>query len=383
MPPQNTDERDGKPSASTMDRRENCPGSEPAERGLPPLKEESYTVEGTDIHAAMESGDLSKLTGDSLQTAEKLTELQKDAVRIWHEERKLDPEKTSIAREERLWVHNRKTLDPLVSAKLDIRYVNEDDGLIIDYKTGFLDAPPAYVNAQLRTQAVCLWHEFPNLKNIRVAIAHARFKPTFDFCDYSATDLQAAENLIITSLWRGAQPNAPRFAGTWCRYCRAQANCREAASFALLPVAIVPVKPPFKDVAELVSALSIQDLALINSRKSVAEKIFEEVNKRLKSLTPEELAKVGLMLKPNSPSRDIPDVKALYAILKEMGFADGDEFMAWCSISIGAMEDTVVDRIAATNKITKKDAKVLFGSIIEPAVKWEPRSPTLKRLSEL
>lgn len=401
MPPQTTKphvdtERGNLPSASGLDRVLNCPGSVAAERELPPMKEESYTTEGTDIHAALETGDPSKLSGDSLQICEKLLHLADEAVRIWHEENKLDETKTLVGKEERFWIHDRRTLNPLASAKLDRCYVNfahaeekprgsgewfqNGRGLIIDYKSGFLDAPPAYINAQLRTQAVALWHEYPELQHVRVAIAHSRFKTTFDFCDYALSDLQAAEQEIVTGLWKSAQPNASRAAGTWCRYCKAQANCREAAAYALLPVSMMPIQPPFKDVSVMVSQLSVSDLGKIHSRKAIAERIFKAVAERLKSLPADDLASIGYALKTNNPTRDFPDVKQLFQLLSEAKFATSDEFLSWCSVRIGDMEDSIVKSIATTNKITQKDAKGILASVIEPANQPQPRAPTLEVL---
>jgi hypothetical protein len=379
------DERGGLPSGSNMDKVLNCPGSPAAERyeGEPPVEEEDWAAQGTRIHKALETNDLSLLDEEETELARRLERMIEEGFGEWLAAFELQWEQTKVGKEERFWMHDRRTLAALASAQLDRVYVNGPFGLVIDTKTGFLDAAPAYLNAQLKTQAVVLWHEYPALSHIRVAIAQHRFKSKYDYCDYDLEALRLAEQDLLFGFWRARQPDAPRFPGTWCRYCRARGVCREAAAYSLLPVVTLDVADQTvskKEIEERVSRLSHRDLAAVQSRKSVAENIFKAVSDRLKSLPAAQLAAVGFTLSEGDMVREVSNAQALFALLYGEKLCTEEEFADWIKVGLTDMEAVLVPRLAQRQGGTQKAARAALAGMIGPFIKLKPKAPSLQRL---
>src|SRR5579872_2747155 len=113
--------RDNKPSASGAERFSNCPGSWNAEQyareHCEELKISPLAQNGTDIHSALETGDISKLGLTEAQIAQRLKAIDDSARDAWHQEFELNPEETFVGKEERLSIGNDEA-----SAKIDKLY---------------------------------------------------------------------------------------------------------------------------------------------------------------------------------------------------------------------------------------------------------------------
>lgn len=385
--PEPVDERAGLPSASGIERMMMCPGSKHAEEGQPEPEDNEASSEGTIIHTARETGDVSELTDEQIQIVDRLTTVEAQALEAWRNYNKI-PAQTEVkaVREERMWFREHGTMRPLASAKLDVYYLHANTGLIIDLKTGYLETPPAASNWQLRVQALTLWHEDPLVQFIRVAIAQHRFHTKFDDCDYTENDLKNSEEELHHGLWRAEQPDAPRVPGTWCRYCKAKGNCPEGAAYALLPVVVAGQQPTDSSLkgeglkAEMVrrvDLLSPQALTFLWERRAIITAILEAAAFRLKAMDGTQLTTLGLSLQENSPSREVENLPKALDLLFKAGLITPEIFQSCCKVSIGKIEEAIKKTTAAKLNITQDQAKNHIATIIAPAVKLNPRSATL------
>ena len=380
-----TDVREGRPSASNLDRLVHCPGSLAAERGMPELPTQAVTEEGSAIHAALETGDDTKLEMTEREIKSRLIEIEDTALGEWMSQFDSGLH-AETHHEKRLWIRNRATLDKVASAQLDIFHVLANQALVIDTKTGFADATPSERNWQLKTQAVALWQAYPAVERVRVAIAHVRLTSKFDACEYSLDDLRHAEREVLHAVWRTEQPDAPRVPGSHCRYCRAQGVCREMATWAL--VASHADAMPVADelgVALHVGKMTPGELAYVHSRKRLANVLFDAVSARMKTLPTDVLTSIGYELAPGVKRRDITDVTQAFLRLKPLlqyEKSDGqvcqviDERMQCVKIS----RTTAADLLAKRTDVAKKKAQALIDEAIGDAMVENEGEPRLKQL---
>lgn len=366
------DERAGLGSASSAERDVNCPGWRNLTRGLPSEAGSAVAASGTAIHKAWETGDDSALDEDEADIAAALKRVEDVESARWMQENSLDAV-PAVLREERLWIRNRQTLEPLYSAQVDVAYVAKHNALIIDGKTGFKDATPSEINWQLRVQAIALWQEYPDLKRIRVAIAQGRFRPKFDPTDYELSDLLNAERDLLFHIWRTKQPDAPRVAGTWCRYCQGKAYCHEAATWAMVVAAQTrEAVPTDKATAVLyASRLTPPQLAQIHARKTIIEAVLDAVNNRLKAMTDEQLAEIGLAKKPGAKKKEITDQAKARELLKAA--LTDEQINAASSIS----RSKAAEILHALTKCTKKEAGAQIDTILAPVLEEKQNSPSV------
>lgn len=364
-----SDERLGRPSASSADIFYNCPGSTNLQATIPKndaIDDSPERQQGTEIAEALETDDFQGLDEDGKRIADKLKEMTDTALAEF--ERFVGTKVTKIGREERFWIRDRNTLEQLVSAKLDWYAVQLPFACVVDHKTGYIPVTPASRNIQCRIQALCLFHEYPELVSIKVATAQYRFTGKFDAVDYTASDLARAEQELLFNLWRAKEPTAPRVPGSHCRYCRAKGICPEAGAYALLPASLVPSVTD-KDVPALVSQLTIEQLAAIRQRKSLIEKIISSVDARLRGLPPEELTKVGMYLAKPGEVRSVIHVQGAFDILREQGLMDEREFSVCCDVVLGRVEEALVEKVTKKTGCTQKEAKAYLDKLLDPVLK--------------
>lgn len=376
-------EREGLASASGMPRRVHCAGSEAAEALFPGEEQTGVALSGTVIHLAMETGSDEGLEVNEKDVTENMRRIEQEAILQWRTD--FDREEPEILREGRLWIRDRKTLQLIASAKPDVVGINGAFAIALDFKSGFLDAESAGTNWQLKTQAVAVWHDHPEVKHVRAAIIQHRFGSKYDPVDFALEDLKQAEAELKFYLHLAKQPDAPRVPGSWCRYCKARGTeaCPESKALALMPNVMVPVTDK-EQIEGVVLAMTVDQLASVRARKTLIEAILDAVEVRLKQMSPEKLASVGLELKPNSPMRTLPNIQNAYELLvREKLIEDDEEFRSLCKVSIGAIEELVVARIQKQlGGSTVKDAKFHLDKLLAPIAVPVPKSPSLKPLKK-
>lgn len=269
-------------------------------------------------------------------------------------------------REQRLWIRNRANLGLIASAQLDVYFIYGSNALAIDFKTGFSEQTPSERNWQLKTQALALWHEYPNLKHIRMAIAHSRLSSKFDACDFTVRDLEMVERDLLFLVWKSEQPDAPRVPGAHCRWCKARGLCPESATMALVVskgVEFGSLKNSL-DVAALIKTLTPSQLKFIYERRSLANEIIEGSVQRLKTLPPEQLALIGLKLDNGASLKPITNTKLAYERLEQV--LGKPAMMEVISVARGKAAEVLCEQQQITLKAAKEKVDAILGDAITP-----------------
>src|SRR5262245_34876390 len=193
-------------SGSKMARAAECPGSVAMERevrksgrffALPDRARASgIKIHGWNAEEALGQTPKTELDSGELATAEKCVELRQTLLDSWHLDAQANGDMELIV-EKRFWY--RRGLIPLFSAQIDIAVIDRPHkrALIMDYKTGRLETDEAADNLQLRTEAVLLKHNFPELEEIRAAIIEPWVSWDPVEVEYKGDDLRQAENQIV------------------------------------------------------------------------------------------------------------------------------------------------------------------------------------------
>lgn len=377
--------REGLPSASGISRLAACAGSQQAEAGLPDIAPETWTQEGSNVHDAVHTGDDSELELSEKEIAAKLKSLEDETFEQWMAgvirisgEQPAHEDINSI-RETRLWIRDER-LDPIASAQPDSIYLWGAYALCLDFKTGYKKTESIERNWQMRTQALAVKSEYPQVTHIRVAIVASRLSSMVDLCDYNANYLLFAKRDLIQILWKSKQPDAPRVPGAHCRYCKAMLHgrCREAITYAMVSSSGLPATANNLDVIQRVGQMTTSELAFVRTRKSLAEQIFEAVDARLKTLSAEELASVGLQLAPGINQTVMRDVAMAFRNLTtgDSPIVTPKELLSMMKITIGQ----VVEHVAVTSDIPKKKAKEIVEARLGEAIEKKEGNRRLKDL---
>lgn len=323
--PNPEDPRLGLASASSFERTVECPGSNQLINSLPkgPEPPNEFAERGTRIHRAFATGDPSELDEDDTTLYNQGVQYEKEIVAKWRSDYNL-PDPVVIAKEERFFLHDPDTLDPIASGQPDKIYHAEDRLLGIDYKCLWSPhLPPAPRSWQLRLYAVLIWRNldgWPNISSIRFAHCKPmRRDGASDWTDYRPEDLAQSEASIRYHLWLSTQAGASRHAGQWCQYCKAKTACPEAAAMSLLPSVIAQrALPTSAEVEDMVAAMTNEDLLKLWQIDSITRKILDAVDARLKMLPAAELNRLGLELPERGRAIDeIRDVKGAFAFLRD------------------------------------------------------------------
>lgn len=371
------DERGSLPSASGIERLINCPGSPAAQRDLPPLPEQAVTSQGTDIHTAMETGDATGMEEDEQEIAVRLERLELRAVEDWSNKHEftLHERDAQMRRhaEERLWIRDRQSLELVASAKLDVYYVARVNALIIDFKSGFKKATPSDRNWQLITQAIALHHERPDIESFTIGIAADRLKSTLDIAHYTAAALRHAESVLMTSVWRSQQPNAARVPGTWCQYCRAIGECSVAAAWSQIALQNPALQAGGIGMLQAVQNMTPEQMKFVWQRSAAAKGIMDAVKLRLERVPADQLAAIGLQLKPGAEVRKITDVSL--ARQKLSLILSPEEIDACSTLAIGKLESA-----AKKGTLTKANAAKLVESTLDGVIEKKQNKSSLEEI---
>jgi hypothetical protein len=228
-----SDPRQGLPSASSLHRLVNCPGSfraakEAIAAGMAPPDDSEDAASGTRIHKWLETEsdeDWQALSYDEQRTAT-LCQSQRNWLIADFAKRHGDIEWET--RERRFAINAfgvvfdaAGALPRIGTGQADLTALAGDHLLVIDYKTGRGDITPADANDQLRGLAVLFNHL--NLESVEVAIVAPMVgQPTVAVFDREA--LRAAKSWLVRT-WLNAPEATETAAGAWCQYCPARLAC--------------------------------------------------------------------------------------------------------------------------------------------------------------
>jgi hypothetical protein len=322
-----------------------CAGKKKLCATLPPealtQPEDPSATSGTRVHRAFETGNTLELSEEEAEVYNQGLKFLDQLVQQWMRDRNLS-DCEELSREERYWYRHPETMEPLTSAKLDRQYISGEDAMVIDAKTGWVkNLVPSPRSTQLRVQAVCFWKEFPQVKRIRVAHCKARLKVgTNDYADYTTFDLENADRHILFHLWQSEQEDAPFTPGPHCNYCPAKAYCRMAGAYSLLPSVVAENAIQKVDIEAAVARMQPADLKRLWQSKSIVEKILDTVVGRLKGMSEEELASLGLKIGKGRALDRIVDTKGAFDFLSQ-ALLDGDRLWGCMSFSKGDLAKVV------------------------------------------
>lgn len=350
------DPRRGLPSASSLERLHNCPGSWLATKDMP---EESNADSdaGTRIHKALETGDMTGLSADEEQTADMCRTQGDKVLGDWN------PDLDGIAhKEQRLGitriggvvkVTDDTKADLVFTGQADLIVIDGKRGLVLDYKTGRGEVADAAENLQLRGLAVMaawVWR----LDSVRVAIVQPWAGPA-SVADY---DRQAIDQsrLWLYDVIERAKTASPDLlnAGDWCKYCKAKAICPALRSVALEPVEHMALTLPADD-ATARAALFARAMemtphtltALYRGLKLVGwyqAAIEGAMRKRV-----EDGGIPGFRMKPGQIREKITDVGKVWAKCEGLG-VKAEVFTGACSVTKDALKTLLRDATGAKGK---------------------------------
>lgn len=378
------EERANLPSASSMDRLANCPGSRAACKGLTELPTSQAAETGVNVHGAMETDDDSGLELTEQEIVDKMRPEVERAVEDWRANYAFPASNPgTVLKEERMWIRNRVTLDPIASARLDFAIVCGDHAMAIDFKTGFKPTTPSERNWQVRTQVLCLWHTYPNLKTVRGAILASRLHTSFDCTDHTLDDMRTIEKELKHVLWRAGEPGASRVPGSHCRYCTAAGLCPQSVVYSLVDSyrqrPMTDGKPDGLAVAQATELLDPAQLAYVHEREAIAKAVFDSIEARMKMLPADVLRSIGYELVPGNLNKKIVNVPVAFNRLGAV--LTPDERMACVKLSrtpaakILAAKAKLAGQKLTLDKAADQILEILGDSIVET-----PGQPKLNRL---
>lgn len=253
-----TDIRQGWTSASNAPADALCEGRHLAQKGLRSESSED-ALSGSAVHAALATGDTSKLSLDERETFDACREIEAKLIeqffgatvpktfrheRYWYEFSRLKPNSV----EEVVLKH---------SGELDACHRLGPKALVIDFKSLMGEVAKSPRNMQLRDHAVLVRNEFIFITEVATAIVQPWVTRTPEVCLYTEADLIEAERQLVNRVIASNDPKSKRVAGeVQCKFCLAakHGTCLEyqkwagqsvpsAAMLALLEVPVAQWTP--------------------------------------------------------------------------------------------------------------------------------------------
>jgi hypothetical protein len=373
------DIRLGLPSASSLEITVECPGMPNLRNTIPreqidknrSEEDDEWARRGQRIHYAFQTGNTLELNAEETETYNQGVKNLEMIKARWIERHGLDPSKVKEGeRELRVWVSKPWAFpEPMYSAQLDRHFLYQSDtlslALVVDLKSGWNpNLPPSTSSWQLKSQLIALSQEY-ELDGGTVAYAKAKDKvEKFDLCDYSETDLKYNSDLIAFHCWQSSQPDAPRRAGTWCRWCPCKgSHCPESLAYALLPSVMASVSKEGRKRVIKLDKVSPDDLYKLFKMRGTITAILDSVKDTLHTWTPEQLAEINLMFGKPREYQTIGNLREVCRMLTdEKQIFTGDQVWAAMNLVVGRLVKTLQE----TKSMSEKDAKEFMEKILEP-----------------
>jgi PD-(D/E)XK nuclease superfamily len=389
------DPRRGLPSASSMARLKECPGSLALSNYV---KREGYFVPtniyanlGIRIHRRLASDFQANNSTDQLDETEedlceKCRQLRDSLIADWLG---LNAQPPDFFAEVRLWYRNGDI--PVFSGQPDLIVLDRSGkrGLLLDYKTGRSQPEPIADNHQLRAEVVLLKHTLPKLEEIEAAIIEPWVSWESIRVSYSGEAFKQAEQEILSICDAAAFGQSERHAGEWCRYCSGRVYCKEAFAYIEKIPSFPAVNRDSLDDEGLSKAkFDIETLfrdlprgprgAEIWRRLKIAEKLLEAITQTyLKILETDPDALPGFILpKEGRERRIVPYPAKLKAALAE--YLTGDEIDGCAQYYPGQIEKL----FGMKHKVSGKELEHRFAELTEGTIEVLHDRPFIRELTK-
>lgn len=366
------DERQGKPSASYIERIALCPGSWNLEKTLPNPPDTDDASRGTRIHDALAGIGSDVLTAEEQEVAEKCRRLKGESLEAVFGMVTPDQE----FRERRFWLPTNS-----FSGKADYIAIHDNKALILDYKTGRADVEEAKGNLQLRALAVLLWLNDGMIDSVTVGIIQPFASPQLSLCEYSTEELGKANVELHDILAKANHSEAPRIPGEkQCKYCKAKAVCPQAIGLTLGVAkdgSAMMEKPTQEQVAAVVAAMPADNLANLLDRCRVAEMVIEAAKDNAKSRIQAGEDIPGYRLKDGSTRTTITNPAKVFDRFNQQGGSVSD-FLACITVKSGTLKAS----FKALTGAKGKGLDLEYAALIEGCSETKETAPQLERVKE-
>ena len=325
------DERQGRPSASGMQRLFLCPGSWQAEKKCPVDDESEDAALGTMLHACMEQGTMPEDPEDAEAVA-RCREMENALCKKYLGE---EIRYALVWRESRVF----ERVDRLFSGKPDMVAVRDFKALVVDYKFGRLPVAAAECNLQLSALAVLVMDMFDegDIDEVFVCILQpyaSRKEPAV--CRYTRESVEQARAFFRACIEKAQDEHAPlKPSEKACRYCRAQSSC-PAVKLALVNVTSGDLTAAWEEWSPE-KRREAYDLAKLAKRWAAS------VESKVKADLKAEVEIPGLKLSPGKKAFTVTDPAAAFQILNGL-FPDAitaAAFTGCCKVGITDLDKLV------------------------------------------
>ena len=314
-----TDERNGLPSASAASRYAACLGSWQLEKAILETESTSDAATGNRIHAALGMEPVTDLSTDETYIIDRCREHEAGLVKQVFAHSTEEPQ---VFREKRLWSLQNYGLGEedkrLWSGKPDVVYIEGNNALIIDYKSGRGTVENAAENLQLRCLVALLHESFGfTLEAITVAIVQPLAGPP-SVASYELGDLMDAvreSQSLMSAIMQPDQPRTPSESA--CKYCKGKPYCSEARELAVTgPIVNAPegITPD-----AIASTLTSSHLAQFLNRAAQAEAVIEACKSEARRRLSEGEIVEGWTLKEGSVRESITNSEQVASRFLELG----------------------------------------------------------------
>ena len=337
------DERENKISGSGMSGYAACAGKYNAESALPKGESGPAAEMGTRIHEFIATGKGS-LNEEELSIADLCVKFYAEAIDNIN-----SGDITDSVLERRYWHGNEW------SGQIDrLDFIGETTAIVTDYKTGRIAQGRAAENMQLRSYAVLVKKNFPNLKRIFVCIIQPMAGPT-TIAEYDEEALWISAKEIAVVVENAYRPNAPRTPSPdACKYCRAKAVCPEAQGQASQLASVE---------ATLVARLTNDELSKYLDRAEIVEDVISVLKAEAKQRLKDGQQIIGYTLGSGRTTRSVENAEDAFGKLKSI--LDAAEFAKCCKVSVPQLEKIVATAMQIKPKEAKEKLSELLGETLE------------------
>jgi len=312
------DEREGKPSASSMDRDMRCTGSRAliaqliADGAIPRPRETKYTLAGNKVHKALQTGDASDLCESQKVSVDIISSKEAQLIDDYN----IDVD--FVWRELREWSFDIAG-NKIYSAKPDVVFYSKHNRTLmsINYKSGRVEVAPMDENYQVAAECLVYVNKAQNMgllvEKAVGCIIQPLVKPIIKTREYTLAELYQLEPMFEEQCEKIEKNNVSFTAGQiQCEYCPARSHCP----------ALAPVRKEFIGIESFdLKNMTPDHRRMFHDRLKLAGKLVDDLKERVKEYI--RLGEVkGLYLIKDSSARIDGDYNAVVQELKKLGYLD-------------------------------------------------------------